>query len=86
MTIDTNPFPSVMTNMVSISTESKYTRKETSSFQPIQQSKQVWRPKSIVVKEHTRALSYDSSKKIKKEQWRPKLEKKTRHGGQSNPL
>ena len=44
MTVDTNPFPSATINMVSISAENKRTRKEASSSQPVQCSKQVWRP------------------------------------------
>ena len=77
MTIDTNLFPSTTFNIVSIIAECKHARKEASSFQPVQQSKQVRRPKSIVVKEHTRALNYDSSKRNERKEWRPKFERKT---------
>ena len=57
MTIDTDPFPSATINMVSISVESKRANKEISSSQHIQHSKQVWKPKSMAVKEHSRTLS-----------------------------
>ena len=85
MIVDTNPFTSTTINMVSISTESKCTMKEASSSQLVQQSKQVQRPKSIVIKEHTRALNYDTSRRNERKEWRPKLERRVEHMGQFKP-
>ena len=76
MTIDTNPFPLAAINMVSISTESKRARKEALSSQPVQCSKQVWRPKSVVVKENTRAQSHEGSRKNERKEWRPRPERR----------
>ena len=67
MTIDTNPFP-IAINMVSISAETKRDKKKASSSQLMQCSKQVWRPKLIVVKENTKILSHSVLRnKAKKE-------------------
>ena len=82
MTVDTNLFPSATINMVSTSAENKRTRKEASSSQHIQRSKQVWRPRSMVVKEKTRALSYDASRKNEKKKWMPKFQGKIEIRGQ----
>ena len=78
-------FPFATIKMVSISAESRCARKEVSSPQPMQQSKQMWRPKSIVVKEHTRALSCDTLRRNVRKEWRPKLKRKVEHAGQSKP-
>ena len=85
MTIDTNPLPLATMNMVSISAENKHTRKDVSSSQPMQHSRQAWRPKSIVVKENTRTLSCDASKKNERKEWRPKLKRRSETRGQSKP-
>ena len=72
MTIFTNHFPSVNINMVSISAENKRDKKEASSSQPVQYSKQVWRRKLIVVKENTKALSHEGSRKSERKECRLK--------------
>ena len=73
MTVDSNPFPSATINMVSISVENRHTRQEASSSQPVQCSKQIWRPKSMVVKEKTRTLSYEPFRKNEKKELVPKF-------------
>ena len=85
ITIHTNPFPLATINMVSISAKSKRAWKEALSSQLVQHSKQVWRLKSIVVKENTRTLSHDVSRKNERKEWRPKLERRIETGRQSKP-
>ena len=81
MTIDSNLFPSAAINMVSISVENKHARKEASSTQPVQHCKQVWRPKLIVIKENTRNLSHDVSRKNERKEWRPRLKRRAETKG-----
>ena len=85
MTINTNPFLTATINRVSISTENKRARKEVSSSQPIQSTKQVWRPRSIVVKENTRAQSHEESRKNERKEWRPRPERKIEHSSRHVP-
>ena len=39
-----------------------------------------------MVKEHIKVLSYDNSRKNVRQEWRPKFERKTEHGGNPNYL
>ena len=82
MIINIDLFPVATINMVSISIECKRARKEASSLQPIQRIKQVWRSKSMVVKEHFGNLIHDYARKNNKQVWKPKFKVRIKHGGQ----
>ena len=57
MTIDADPFPSVTINMVSMSAECKCIEKDLEKVRLSKPSKQVWRTKSVIVKDHCKELS-----------------------------